>query len=50
MSQQKNSILINKYALNREPVPLIIVDNLYRGFSFIVCLTIIVTLILIATF
>ena len=50
MSRQKNSILINKHALNREPVPLIIVDNVYRGFSFIVCLTIIVTLILIATF
>ena len=50
MSRQKNSILINKHVLNREPVPLIIVDNVYRGFSFIVCLTIIVTLILIATF
>ena len=29
MSRQKNSILINKHALNREPVPLIIVDNVY---------------------
>ena len=38
MSRQKNSILINEHALNREPVPLIssVVDLSCSGYCFTV--------------